>query len=165
MSSKTSKKGWAVITGASAGLGVEFARQLARRGYDLVLVARRGDKLATVAAEVTVKHNVKAEVLECDLGLPHASSRLMTELERRGIDIALLVNNAGFGPFGPALDSPIERHTATIQLSVTALTELPSPSRHEWSRPAPVWSSMSPARAPFNPAPTRRSTPRRSRTS
>ena len=122
--SANAKRGWALVTGASSGLGVEFARQLASRGYDLVLVARRRDKLAKVAAEISEKHGIKAEIIECDLGVPGASGTLMSVLETRAIDLEVLVNNAGFGHFGLALDAPLAQHTATIQLNVTLLTEL-----------------------------------------
>lgn len=119
---KSAKK-WAVVTGASAGLGVEFARQLAQKGYDLVLVARRRDRLEKLAAELA-SANVEAVVVESDLSAAGASAALVRTLEERAIDVELLVNNAGVGAHGLALDLPIDRMTQMIQLNVTALVEL-----------------------------------------
>ncbi len=86
-----------IVTGASSGLGEEFARQLARRGSDLVLVARRADRLKSLADELTRAHGVTVTVVARDLGLPDAGRTLRAELESRGIHATGLVNNAGFG--------------------------------------------------------------------
>jgi short-subunit dehydrogenase len=120
----SAKKKWAVVTGASAGLGVEFARQLARKGYDLVLTARRRDRLEKIAEEVERDMKVSAVVLESDLSVAGASAALLRELDERGIEVELLVNNAGVGLHGEALAMPIDRLSAMIQLNVTALVEL-----------------------------------------
>jgi short-subunit dehydrogenase len=109
----------ALITGASAGLGVDFARQLAARGHRLVLVARRKDRLDALAAELG---NVRA--LALDLGEAGASDTLMADLASHGETVDLLVNNAGFGLAGrfAALDG--QRQRAMIDLNCGALTEL-----------------------------------------
>src|SRR5687767_2489280 len=85
-----------IVTGASSGLGAEFARQLASRGSDLVLVARRADRLEALAQELTLAHQVKVTVIARDLGQPDAGRTLRAELEGRGIRATGLVNNAGF---------------------------------------------------------------------
>ena len=103
-----SKQGWALVTGASAGLGVEFARQLAKRGHDVILVARRRQRLEELAAELEKNAKVKTLVLESDLGVAGASAALLAELAKRDIVPEVLVNNAGVGAHGPAIDLPIE---------------------------------------------------------
>lgn len=119
-----SKHGWALVTGASAGLGVEFARQLAKRGHDIVLVARRRQRLEELAAELEKNTKVKTLVLESDLGVAGASAALLAELTKRDILPEILVNNAGVGAHGPAIDFPLEKAAAMIQLNITSLTEL-----------------------------------------
>lgn len=119
-----SKHGWALVTGASAGLGVEFARQLAERGHDIVLVARRRQRLEELATELETKAKVKTLVLESDLGVVGSSAALLEELTKRGILPEILVNNAGVGLYGPALDLPVEKAVAMIHLNITSLTEL-----------------------------------------
>ncbi len=120
----TSSKGWALVTGASAGLGAEFARQLAARGHDVVLTARRRDRMEKLAAELRAKHGVQALVVESDLGIPGGASKLAAEVDAQGIVPSVLLNNAGFGAHGDALAVPVERVTEMLHLNVTALTEL-----------------------------------------
>ena len=86
----------AVITGASAGLGAEFARQLAARGYDLMLVARRTDRLEQLAAELAAAHGIRTEAVTADLTVKEDLDRIAARLRESGA-LALLVNNAGFG--------------------------------------------------------------------
>jgi short-subunit dehydrogenase len=109
----------ALITGASAGLGVEFARQLSARGHRLVLVARRKDRLDALAAELG-----NARVVACDLGEPGAVAGLMADILAHGETVSLLVNNAGFGLGGrfASLDGPRQR--SMIDLNCGALTQL-----------------------------------------
>ena len=108
-----------VVTGASAGLGAEFARQCAARGDKLVLVARRRDRLEALAAEIG-----RAQVIVADLAAPGAAGRLCAEIERLGLSIACLINNAGFGLVGRFADLPLERQRAMIDLDVASLVEL-----------------------------------------
>ena len=117
-------RGWALITGASSGLGVEFARQLAARGYNVILTARRRDRLEKLADEVSAKHAAQTWVIEADLGAPDAVTKLVRELDARGVVPNVLVNNAGFGMHCAAIEAPIARTMAMIQLNVAALTEL-----------------------------------------
>lgn len=85
----------ALVTGASSGIGAEFARQLASRGYDLVLSARRAERLSALAAELSARHGVKTETVVSDLAHAEGIAAVATRVERG--DVALLVNNAGFG--------------------------------------------------------------------
>jgi hypothetical protein len=109
-----------LITGASAGLGTEFARQCAARGEALVLVARRRDRLEALAAEL----GGEVHVLAVDLALPGAPAELIATLEAQGLEVATLINNAGFGLAGKLGDQPPARQTEMIDLNVRALTEL-----------------------------------------
>ncbi|QYN39597.1 SDR family oxidoreductase [Pseudonocardia sp. DSM 110487] len=113
-----------IVTGASSGLGAEFARQLARRGADLVLVARRADRLENLADELTRAHGVTVTVIARDLGLPDAGRTLRAELEARGIHATGLVNNAGFGSNDALADEDPDRLQSMIALNISALVDL-----------------------------------------
>ena len=113
-----------LITGASAGLGAEFARRFAGRGADLVLVARRADRLEQLAAELRAAHPVTVTVLPFDLAAPGAGARLRSELAARDIRVDSLINNAGFGTHGDFASADLDRLTSEIQLNVTTLVEL-----------------------------------------
>jgi short-subunit dehydrogenase len=108
-----------VITGASAGLGAEFARQCARRGETLVLVARRRERLEALAAEVGDAHAVAA-----DLEAPGAAAMLLAQVESLGLHADTLINNAGFGLAGRFAQLPADRQLAMIDLNVRLLAEL-----------------------------------------
>ncbi|MFG2620322.1 SDR family NAD(P)-dependent oxidoreductase [Streptomyces sp. NPDC048507] len=114
----------ALITGASAGLGAEFARQWAERGADLVLVARRLDRLEELAASLERQHGIRATAVAADLARPGAGEALRAELDARGIRIQTLVNNAGFGSHGPFLEQDPAQVDRMIQLNVTAVAGL-----------------------------------------
>ena len=114
----------ALISGASSGLGEEFARQLARENYDLVLTARREDRLKAVAAEAIKLGSSKVEVIASDLGQPDTAEKLHRQVSERGIEIECLVNNAGFGTHGIFHKMPLERELEEINLNVTALVSL-----------------------------------------
>lgn len=108
-----------VVTGASAGLGVEFARQCRARGDELVLVARRKDRLEALAAELGGVH-----VLAADLGAAEAPKCLIEEVGALGLEVETLVNNAGFGLSGDFAGQPAARQIEMIDLNVAALTAL-----------------------------------------
>jgi uncharacterized protein len=114
----------ALITGASTGLGAEFARLFARDNYNLVLVARSRAKLAELAEELRQRHGVTVSSIPMDLGLPQASQNLFEETQRGGIAVDVLVNNAGYGKSGSFAEMPLEESYGQIQLNITALTLL-----------------------------------------
>lgn len=109
----------ALVTGASAGLGVEFARQLSKRGYPLVLAARRKERLETLAKELG-----DARAVPIDLSKADAAAKLMADLEAKGETIDLLVNNAGFGLIGRFAELDAKRLRQMIDLNVGALMDL-----------------------------------------
>lgn len=109
----------ALITGASAGIGAEFAKQLARRGYDLVLVARRIDRLRGLAAEIATDAEVLVADLETDDGVAKVEARIAG-----GAPLALVINNAGFAARGPVAALDPDRLTAMLKLNVIALSRL-----------------------------------------
>jgi len=112
-----------VVTGASAGIGWEMGRQLAGRGYDLLLVARREDRLRALAAEIAQRGR-SAEVRALDLTDASGRAQLAAEMEQRSENLELVVNNAGFGVAGATTDAPLERIRGLIELNILALTEL-----------------------------------------
>ena len=113
----------ALITGASGGIGHELARLFARDHHNLVLVARSADKLAQVATELQT-HSVEVKPIALDLATPPAPKFLFDQLQREGIAIDILINNAGFGAFGDFAQMPEEEIRGQIDLNITALTAL-----------------------------------------
>lgn len=113
----------ALVTGASSGLGVEFARQLAARGADLVLVARRQDRLETLAADLRAAGRT-VTVIAADLAAPGAAAELAKDLAKKKITIGTLVNNAGFGTRNRFEDEDAARIAEEIDLNVGALVDL-----------------------------------------
>jgi len=109
-----------LITGASAGLGAEFARQCAARGEPLALVARRRGRLEAVAAEV----GGAPLILAADLAKPGAAASLIAEIEAEGLSVGTLINNAGFGLAGRFAERPLDRQSEMIDLNVRTLVEL-----------------------------------------
>jgi uncharacterized protein len=112
-------KNVALVTGASAGLGVEFARQLSKRGHNLVLVARRKERLEELAKQLG-----KARAVAIDLSKATAAAKLMADLETNGETVDLLVNNAGFGLIGQFADLDAKRERQMIDLNVGTLADL-----------------------------------------
>jgi hypothetical protein len=115
---------FALITGASSGIGECFARALAARGHHLILVARSGERLARLAGELKQAHAVQVEVLVSDLSAPGAAAQLAAALAQRGLAVELLVNNAGFGAQGNFWEIPRGRHLEMLRLNIQALVEL-----------------------------------------
>lgn len=114
----------ALITGASSGIGMEMARILAQRGIDLVLVARRGDVLQDLKAELERRQRVQARVLAVDLADRSAVDGIFPSLQVDGIAVDYLINNAGFGTHGVFQDLDLDRVQAMIDVNITALTRL-----------------------------------------
>ena len=114
----------ALITGASKGLGVTFAEELARRGADLVLVARSKDALQTLAARLTAQYGVKCYVIAADLANPRTIDDIYAELSETGVPVDLLINNAGLGLSGGFIDHDHAKEQASIQVNVQALVGL-----------------------------------------
>jgi len=117
-------QGTALTTGASSGIGAEFARQLAAEGMDQVLVARRADRLAALADELTKKYSVRCHTIATDLSHAEAPQQVFAGTESKGLKIDWLVNNAGFGTNGRFETLPLDRELEEIQLNVGALVAL-----------------------------------------
>ena len=108
----------ALVTGASSGIGEAFARQLAERGYRVALVARNQDKLQALAGDIG------GEVFVCDLADPEARDRLAADVESRGLQVEVLVNNAGFGVYKDFVESDREREIEQARVNVEAVVDL-----------------------------------------
>jgi len=118
----TPDKSWVLITGASSGFGEEFARQYAAQGHSLVLVARRLDRLRTLAETLRQQFRSEVVVEQVDLSDIAAVIQLHQRLRERGIEIDILINNAGHGLQGPFADAPLDAVLSMVQLDVASLT-------------------------------------------
>lgn len=114
----------ALVTGASSGIGEEFARRLGGRGADLVLIARRVERLETLAAQLRERHRISVTVLPADLSAPDATEWIVSELERLHIQPSTLVNNAAFGTHGRFSELDPARIDREVQVNVAALVSL-----------------------------------------
>ena len=115
---------WALITGASAGIGTALARELAAGGTNLVLTARRRDRLVGLAGELSAKHDVRTLVCVTDLAQPMGPQQIFSFAEEKKIAIDLLVNNAGFGAYGEFHRAPLDRLIEMTHVNVTAVVHL-----------------------------------------
>jgi short-subunit dehydrogenase len=143
----------ALVTGASSGIGADLARDLARRGHNLVLVARREDRLAALATELHAEHGVRAEVLACDLIDPEARDALPGRIQALGLTVEVLVNNAGYGSAGDFVGLDAAAEAAMVRLNceaVVALTAAYAPAMAERGRGAILVVASS---AGFQPLP------------
>jgi short-subunit dehydrogenase len=116
--------GRALITGASAGIGEELAKLHAEKGGDLIIVARRKDRLDKLAAALTAEHGVDVQVIALDLSRPGAAETLSNTVDDLGLEVDVLINNAGFGGHGKFHESGLEREQRMMQLNMVLLTEL-----------------------------------------
>jgi uncharacterized protein len=115
-----------LVTGASSGIGAAIARELASRGHSVTLVARREERLKSLATELETEHRVPAEVIACDLGDEAARESLATELRNRGRAVEVLINNAGFGHQADFARSPHKRMVEMVRINVEAVVDLTS---------------------------------------
>ncbi|MEX2253207.1 MAG: SDR family oxidoreductase [Thermoleophilaceae bacterium] len=114
----------ALVTGASSGIGADIARSLARRDHGVTLVARREERLRELADELAGQYGVRTETIGCDLADPAARDRLEAELGERGLELGVLVNNAGFGSSGWFRDLEREREVEMVRTNVEAVVDL-----------------------------------------
>jgi short-subunit dehydrogenase len=115
---------YALVTGASAGLGLEFAKILAGKGYDLILASRDEVAMRKIAGELKAQHKISVEVFPVDLTRVGSAKELFSYCEGHGFTVEILVNNAGVGVHGAFLDHPLEDLTSMIHLNLITLTEL-----------------------------------------
>jgi uncharacterized protein len=113
-----------LITGASAGIGTELARVFAAKGHRLALVARRADRLAALAGEITAKGGAAPIVIACDLEQPDSGDRIAETLAAEGVEVDYVVNNAGFGVFGHAIKRDRAEQLNIVAVNIRALTDL-----------------------------------------
>ena len=113
-----------VITGASSGIGAAFARKLAARGRNVLLVARSEDKLIALCNELGRLTSIRAQYLTLDLGQPDAAAQLFEETQKRELEVDMLINNAGFGSMGDFAKLDLNRELEMLQLNIRALVDL-----------------------------------------
>ncbi len=143
----------ALVTGASSGIGYELAKIFAENKYDVVLVARTKPKLDEIADDFRQCYGVKVYVMACDLSQPEACGYIYGQVNKIGVDVDVLVNNAGLGDWGPFIDSNWEKQENMLQLNVVNLTRLtrfflPEMIKRRWGRVLNVAST-----AAFQPGP------------
>jgi short-subunit dehydrogenase len=115
---------WAVVTGASAGIGLELASQLAAGGANVVLTARRTERLAQLAAELRERHKVQIEVCPADLAQPQGPDEIFRFTQQKGLPIEVLINNAGFGAYGEFHTIERQRLLDMVQVNVASVVSL-----------------------------------------
>ena len=114
----------ALVTGASSGIGLDLAKRFAAEGHDVALVARSEGKLKELAAALEAEHKVRAHVVTADLAQPRAAETLVAALEARGIEVDVLVNNAGYALYGAFTETDLADELNMIQVNIVALTHL-----------------------------------------
>ena len=113
-----------LITGASGGIGLELARCFAQSGLDLVLVARSEEKLAELSVRLAEDFGIKATAIVCDLAHPNGAAKLLEDLHQKGLNVDVLVNNAGYGLSGALAEADMSKQLDMLRLNIQALTEL-----------------------------------------
>ncbi len=117
-------KNFTLITGASSGIGLEFAKIFAREGHNLILVARSENTLKILAEELTKEYDVEIKVIVKDLEYYSSPTEIYDEIKRDNINVNILVNNAGFGTYGKFNYTDLDKELRMIQVNITALTHL-----------------------------------------
>lgn len=115
---------WALVTGASAGIGKALAEELARGGANLVLTARRDDRLRAIAQDLSAKHAIRSEICMADLAQPSAPEAIFEFTQQKGLTIDVLVNNAGFGQYGELHATDTDRLLQMVQVNCAAVLHL-----------------------------------------
>jgi hypothetical protein len=115
---------YALVTGASSGLGVDFARELATRKCNLILVARRKERLQTIQQELSSQYGVDVHIFPLDLAAQDAPQHLYNKLKQEGRNVDILINNAGFGAYGPFLEIPWEREQNMLELDILSVVHM-----------------------------------------
>lgn len=118
------KDKWALVTGASAGIGAALAEELAKSGANLVLTARRGDRLDKLSGQLKKEYGVRSEIFEADLSRPEAPREIFDFTKEKGISVELLVNNAGFGQYGEFTSVELDRLQNMVQVNCMAVLHL-----------------------------------------
>ena len=113
-----------LITGASSGIGMEISKILAARGHDLIITARRQERLDRLQAELQAKYNVKVHTCSADLSSAENATKFYKDITAKGLEVTMLVNNAGFGEYGDFFETPLDSELAMIQLNISSLVAL-----------------------------------------
>lgn len=124
MDTELIKNRWALVTGASSGLGADIARELASFGCNLVLTARRADRLESLLSEIRDRDGVKGIIIPMDLSIVDAPQNLYQRVQKENINIDLLINNAGFGIMGEFIEIDWEREVEMLQLNIISLVHI-----------------------------------------
>jgi hypothetical protein len=143
---------WALVTGASAGIGVALARELATHGAKLILTARRKDRLESMAAELTAR-GTEVRIVVADLSDPDGPQQIYDATEGAGIQVDILVNNAGLGQYGEFYASPIDQEINQIQINCEAMVRLSRFFVHRMVRRRRGWVLILASTASFQPVP------------
>ncbi|RMD97919.1 MAG: SDR family oxidoreductase, partial [Calditrichaeota bacterium] len=114
----------ALVTGASSGIGLELSRILAKNGFDVILVARNEEKLSRMASELSEAYKINARPLAADLAEAAAPRKIYQTLQQDGIPVEILINNAGFGTFGPFVENDLDTELKEMQVNMMAPVHL-----------------------------------------
>jgi uncharacterized protein len=144
----------ALVTGASSGLGAEFARQLAASGCSVILVARREERLRELQAEISARYAVTTECVAMDLAVADAPKRLYDQLQGSGRVIEVLINNAGFGIFGDFISVAWEQTRQMLDVNILALTHLTRLFAADMAARRSGWILLVASTGSFQPSPT-----------